>query len=67
MENKGIDITPHCGAGIENRNRIDALEKSDGEQWEVINQLRNRPPVWTTVAISLLTFLLGCSITYIVK
>jgi hypothetical protein len=57
-------VEPACGAGIDHRRRIIRLEQSDSEQWETINQLRNRPPVWATAVISLLTFLLGASVTY---
>lgn len=52
---------PKCG---EHEVRLDHLEYENKEQWEAINHLRNRPPVWATVVISLLTFLLGCSLTY---
>lgn len=40
------------------------LEDSDKDQWTVINQLRNRLPVWATLVISILTFLLGAALTY---
>lgn len=50
-----------CGVHQE---AIETLKKSDTEQWEAINKLRNRPPIWTTAVISLLTFLLGCCVTY---
>ena len=40
------------------------LKLSDKEQWEAIKKIQNRPPVWATAVISLLTFLLGCSLTY---
>lgn len=43
---------------------IENLEKSDKKQWEVIERIQNRLPAWATLAISLLTFLLGCSLTY---
>jgi len=43
---------------------IKFLKKDNDEQWTAINQLRNRLPTWATVVISLLTFLLGCSLTY---
>lgn len=62
--NSAIDMTPHCSAGIDHRRRIIELEESDRNQWEAIEKLRNRLPVWATVIISLLTFLLGCSLTY---
>lgn len=63
-KNNTSDIKPACGAGIDNRRRIINLEQSDKQQWTAINQLKNRPPVWATAVISLLTFLLGCSLTY---
>jgi len=44
--------------------RIKNLEDSDKDQWQVINQLRNRLPVWATLLISILTFLLGAALTY---
>lgn len=44
--------------------RISRLETDTVEQWTAINQLRNRLPGWATAVISLLTFLLGCSVTY---
>lgn len=50
-----------CG---EHEVRLDRLDIENDKQWDAINQLRNRPPVWATVVISLLTFLLGCSLTY---
>lgn len=62
--NATMTLTPKCGAGIDHRRRIIKLEEDNEDQWKVINQLRNRPPVWATAIISLLTFLLGCSITY---
>lgn len=43
---------------------IETLEQSDKDQWEAIKKIQNRPPVWATAVISLLTFLLGCSATY---
>lgn len=39
------------------------LQKDKDEQWDAINALRNRLPTWATIVISLLTFLLGCSVT----
>lgn len=43
---------------------IQTLKDDRDEQWKVINELRNRLPAWATIVISLLTFLLGCSLTY---
>ena len=43
---------------------IENLESSDHQQWESIKKIQNRPPIWATALISVLTFALGCSITY---
>lgn len=43
---------------------IKMLKLDKDEQWKAINELRNRLPAWATIVISLLTFLLGCSLTY---
>lgn len=42
--------------------RIENLEISGKKQWEAIEKLQNRLPVWATVVISVLTFLLGWSV-----
>jgi len=44
--------------------RIVNLEKQDERQWEAIERLQHRLPVWATMAMSLLTFLLGSALTY---
>lgn len=44
--------------------RLNTLEKETEDQWTAINKLRDRLPVWATLVISLLTFLLGCALTY---
>ena len=46
--------------------RMETLERSDEKQWEAIEKLQNRLPVWATLFISFLTFLLGASIAKIV-
>jgi len=43
---------------------IQNLKDSDIRQWEAIEDLQKRLPVWATIVFSLLTFLLGCSLTY---
>jgi hypothetical protein len=53
-----------CDAHSGVENRLKNLEDSDSKQWVTIDQLRNRLPVWGTVVISLLTFLLGCALTF---
>ena len=44
--------------------QLEALEEDRKEQWKSIDKLRNRPPIWATVVIALLTGLLGASATY---
>jgi hypothetical protein len=61
-ENKQIENFCDAHSGMENR--LKNLEDSDSKQWITIDQLRNRLPVWGTVIISLLTFLLGCALTF---
>ena len=44
--------------------RMETLEKSDVKQWEAIDKLMNRPPVYVSFVYGILTFLLGCAVTY---
>ena len=44
--------------------RISSLEDSNTKQWNAIEKLQNRLPVWATIVISLLTFGLGSALTY---
>ena len=60
VENKNGLCKGH--SGIEQK--LKNLENDTKEQWTAINQLRNRLPVWATLVISLLTFLLGATATY---
>lgn len=39
--------------------RVTNVEADTKDQWMAINKIMNRPPVWATVVISLLTFLVG--------
>lgn len=56
---------PVCAAHSGIESKIQSLEDSDAKQWEAIEKLQNRLPVWATIIISLLTFLLGLSIGFI--
>ena len=45
-----------------------AMLKEDSEkQWQAIEKLQNRLPLWATMLISVLTFALGCVSTYAFK
>jgi len=46
------------------KERLTNVETAQDKQWEAIETLQRRPPVWATATISLLTFLLGASLTY---
>jgi len=54
-----IPSGPNCSVGIKNNQRIKTLEESDTDQWLAINQLRNRPPVWATLLIAILSGVSG--------
>ncbi len=38
---------------------IETLKDSDKRQWDTLDRIMLRPPVWCTIVISLLTFALG--------
>jgi hypothetical protein len=58
-------MDPACAAGIDILARLIKLEASDMRQWSAIEAIRDRPPVWATVAISILMFALGCAVTLV--
>ena len=60
--NKNPNSFCKAHSGIDER--ILKVEAETEKQWKVLDQLRNRLPVWATIVISLLTFLLGASVTY---
>jgi len=45
---------------------IKTLKESDKMQWEAIQKLQTRLPVWATVVFGILTFAIGCVSTYAV-
>lgn len=53
-----------CSAHSGIDERLSNVEDETKKQWKILDQLRNRLPVWATLVISLLTFLLGASVTY---
>ena len=52
-----------CG---EHTEAIATLKKESEAQWTAIDKLRNRPPIWATAVISILTFALGFTLNYAV-
>ncbi len=60
-----IDDKPSCGGGIKTREIAISAKAIALANAGSIEKIKNRPPVWATAVISLLTFLLGCSVTYI--
>lgn len=47
--------------------QLKALQISDVKQWTAIEKLQNRLPLWATLFISFLTFLLGISLSNYIK
>ena len=43
---------------------IATLKKSDAEQWVVIRKIQNRPPVWTTLLLTVMGGGIGWAFTY---
>ena len=60
MDEQIVSCPLHSGIKAD----VEQLQNENEKQWVAIDQLRNRLPVWATVVISLLTFLLGASLTY---
>lgn len=54
-----------CAAHSGIAKEIENLQESDTKQWQAIEKLQNRLPVWATLIISILTFLLGLSVGFI--
>lgn len=60
-----------CTVGAELRARVvghDLTLRQNTEEhqelWEAVEKLRNRPPIWATTVISLLSFACGALLTY---
>ena len=60
----GVNENGLCKAHSGLDARIKTVEDETMKQWDVLDKLRNRPPIWATVVIALLTGLLGASATY---
>lgn len=43
---------------------VEDVRDDTGKQWTEINHIKNRPPVWCTVVIAVLSALLGSVLTY---
>jgi len=43
---------------------VEDVREDTGKQWTEINRIKNRPPVWCTVVIALLSASLGSVLTY---
>lgn len=66
-------MIPKCSAGIDTRRRVQNLEvqmehgterneKEHDSIWNSITGVRNRPPIWCTALIALLTALMSAAI-----
>jgi len=58
-ETARMDLNPRCGAGIDNRRRIQTLEVGQVKICETIEKIRNRLPYWATLLIGGLTGVIG--------
>ena len=43
---------------------VEDVRDDTGKQWTEINHIKNRPPVWCTVVIAVLSASLGSVLTY---
>ena len=59
-------MSDECALGAVHTEAIKTLKESDEKQWEAIEKLQNRLPIWATTIISILTFAIGCVSTYAV-
>ena len=48
------DQKENCILGALNKQRINQLETNHAKLIEVVDKIRNRPPLWATIAISAL-------------
>ena len=55
-----------CVLGATNLTKILTLEVESEKHEKAIHEIQKRPPVWATTVISLLSFLLGCSVTALI-
>lgn len=61
MGENGLDVKVAT-----NTKAIKTLEDETEKQWKAIERLQNRLPVWATMLFSILTFAIGCIMTYAV-
>lgn len=72
VDDNSSKMIPQCNAGIDTRRRVQNLEmqmqstiaRNQAEHdslWQSINAIQNRPPVWCTALIALLTALAAVS------
>jgi hypothetical protein len=60
----GVSTMEQCKQHSGFEARIEKVEESIKMQWEVIDKIRNRPPAYVSIIYAILTFLLGCSVSY---
>ena len=64
MSKNNEQIPTDCTVGVDVQRRVTHLEDSDSKQWDTIERLQNRLPVWATLFIAGLSCLLGSALTY---
>ena len=62
-----INAEPACPAGMVLKNEVEHLKTSDAKQWQLIEKIQNRPPLWATFSITAAMSIIGILIGYLAK
>ena len=62
--NDELDLSPKCAAGVNALSRVKTLERDNIKQWDAIEKLQSRLPVWATVVMTLMGTMLGSALTF---
>lgn len=61
---KGVKKQMSCNQHSGLVQMITDVKDDTSKQWDEINRIKNRPPVWCTAVIAVLSGLLGSVLTY---
>lgn len=68
MANGDCTVGATCTANITNiTERLTTMHEVDQDQWDAINRIQNRLPVWATFVMSGLTGIIGVLVTLLVS
>lgn len=59
-----LNTEPACAAGVAHAQQIKDLKIDGAKQWEVIDKIRDRLPVWATLLMTSMGVLVGSALTY---